>query len=94
MNKDFERIHQIDPQREEKIAIEKHLSIELTDEMNRNGFIFREPDKSNPKLELAQKICENIKIIDLSGANEKIPSKSSKRKSKRINSESNKTTMA
>ncbi len=57
----------------EKIQqIEKHLSIELSDEMIKEGFVYREPIKDDnltdyvkKKYELAKFICDNTHILNI-----------------------------
>jgi len=79
---DFEIIHQTDPSRESIHGLEKYTSIEMSDEDyikmsklwdNATPFVYRPPSEEESKspilkekLEKAHKICEEMKVINLS----------------------------
>lgn len=97
---EFEKTYQIDPIREHDQDREKHSSIELSDEIVRAKFIYRQPietdipEELKKKYDLAMKICEHTKLINLGDKNEQEKSKGLKKKSIKNNCKSNKTTVA
>ena len=90
----FERLYPDAQTREMDQTRDKHPSIELSDEMIASGWIYRDPQGNYPpleKLELANKIVEDAYTIDLREKDEKIKSKRSESKTKKIHRKPNKS---
>jgi hypothetical protein len=88
--------------REFDVPRERHTSIELSDEMIKAGFVFRQPctvDENSSevlkqKQALAEKLCESAIMIDLRKKDEKSKNKSIKKISKKHHTISNKPAVA
>ena len=92
----FEKTYKQDPDREHIHEIEKHPSIELSDEMIANGLVYRVITLHNEPPQIPMDLDMPIleKSLRQGKKDEKIQSKSTKSKPSKTNTKANKPAMA